>query len=86
MEKKSLRQELLRGTLEQDDIDLLSEYRIKFSEKIAQSEKIEKLLTEENVIEIARTHPDFAKIIDIVTPKTSYKSNTKTAKGNMLYG
>jgi len=61
------------GKLEQDDIDLLAEYRTEFSEKIAQSEKIERLLTEENVIEIARNHPDFAKIIDIVGPQKAIK-------------
>ncbi|MEK9181738.1 MAG: hypothetical protein AAB786_01835 [Patescibacteria group bacterium] len=79
--KEELAARVATGNLEQDDIDLLSEYRIKFSEKIAQSEKIEKLLTEENVIEIARTHPDFAKIIDIVTPKQAIKVIQRQLRG-----
>lgn len=62
------------GKLEQDDIYLLDEYRLKFSEKITQSEKIGKLLTEESVIEIARNHPDFAKIINLLGPKKAIKA------------
>lgn len=71
--QEALGARLVAGKLEQDDINLLAEYRAKFSEKITQSEKIEKLLTEENVIGIARNHPDFAKIIDSLTPKQLIK-------------
>ena len=45
---------LMSGKLESEDIELLEEERKRFSEKILLSEKTEKLLTEENVVEIAR--------------------------------
>lgn len=65
---------LIEGKLERDDINLLEEQRLKFSEKVTQSEKIGRLLTEENVIEIARNHPDFATIINLVGPKKAIKA------------
>lgn len=62
------------GKLEQDDINALEEYRLKYAEKIAQSERIENLLTEETVIAIARQNPDFAKIVNLVGPKKAIKA------------
>lgn len=64
---------ILGKKIEADDIGVLNEYRSEFLEKIAQSEKIEALLTEENMIGIARNNPDFAKIINIITPKQAVK-------------
>ncbi|OGI60374.1 hypothetical protein A2641_01500 [Candidatus Nomurabacteria bacterium RIFCSPHIGHO2_01_FULL_37_25] len=71
--QQDLGQRIREGKLEKDDLELLSEYRVEFSKKIAQSERIENLLTEENIIEIARKHPDFAKILDSLTPKKALK-------------
>ena len=71
---EDLAQKLIEGKLEKEDLELLEEVRLKFSEKITQSERIEALLTEENVVEIARNHPDFAKIINLVGPKKAIKA------------
>ena len=65
---------LKEGKVEGDDIGLLEEERLKFVEKIEESERIKKLLTEENVIAIARNHPDFATIINLLGPKKAIKA------------
>lgn len=68
-----LGRKIYEGRLEEDDIAELSKYREKFSEKIERSETVEKLITKENVIEIARVSTEFAKIMDIVTPEQAVK-------------
>ena len=65
---------LMSGKPGSEDIELLEEERKKFSEKITLSEKTEELLTEENVVEIARNHPDFAKIVNLIGPKKAIKA------------
>ncbi len=72
--QESLGKRVATGNLEEDDIELLEEYRKKYSEKVIESETIEKLLTEENVIEIARSQPDFAKIINILGPQKAIRA------------
>ncbi|MFZ3029569.1 MAG: hypothetical protein WA095_01085 [Minisyncoccia bacterium] len=60
---------LASGKLEEDDIEALEEVRLKFSEKLTQSAKIEAMLTEDSVVAIARNHPSFAKLINLIGPK-----------------
>lgn len=72
---------VIGGKLEADDIHLLEELRLKFVEKIDQSEKIEKLLTKENIAGIARKHPDFAKVINLLGPEKAIKAIRSQMKG-----
>ena len=65
---------VIQGQLNPDDIELLEEERLKFSEKITKSEMIGNLLTEETVVDIARNHSDFEKIINLVGPKKAIKA------------
>jgi len=65
---------LAKNKLEESDISLLEEKRKIFSEKIIQAEKVEKLLTKENVIDFARNHPDFEKIINLLGPEKAVKA------------
>lgn len=71
---EDMAQRLLAGKLERDDLELLEEQRLKFSEKVTRSEQVGEILTEKNVLEIARNHPDFAKIINLVGPKKAIKA------------
>ncbi len=70
---KHLAARLAEGKLEESDIQLLEEQRKIFSEKITQSEKVERLLTKENIIDFARNHPEFEKIINLVGPEKAIK-------------
>src|SRR3989344_1389901 len=72
--KEDLGRRVATRKLEKDDIELLEEYRIKYSEKVIESEKIENLLNEETVIEIARRNEDFAKIVNILGPKKAIRA------------
>jgi len=63
--KEELAARLVAGELTEEDIQSLEEQRSLFSEKILQAEKITKLLTKENVIDIAKNSEEFAKIISI---------------------
>ena len=65
---------LAEGKLEENDIALLEEKRFVFSEKITQAEKIEKLLTKENIIDFARSHPEFEKIVNLLGPEKAIKA------------
>jgi len=65
---------LVKGELKGDDIGLLEQERLAFSEKLTKSEKIKKLLTKENVIGFARNHPEFEKIINLVGPEKAIKA------------
>ena len=71
---QDLAKRITEGKLEESDIAVLEEQRKLFSEKITQSEKIEKMLTKENVIEFARNHPDFEKIVNLVGPEKAVKA------------
>ena len=64
-----LAQRVAERNLEEGDIALLEERRLVFSEKIVKSEKIEKLLTGESMIELARNNPDFQKVVNTLTPE-----------------
>lgn len=57
------------GKLEESDIVLLEQQRVVFSEKLTHTDKIEKLLTKDNIIEFARNHPDFEKIVNLIGPE-----------------
>ena len=70
----ALAMRLAQGKLQESDISLLEDKRKIFSEKITQAEKVEKLLTEENVVDFARNHPDFEKIINLLGPKKAVKA------------
>lgn len=72
-DKENLAQKLVEGKLEKGDIELLEEQRKIFSKKITQSEKIEKLLTKDNVVEFARNHPKFEKIINLIGPEKAIR-------------
>ena len=52
--------------LEPYDISILDKYRTEFTEKMAQVEKVEEMLSEESLMGIAQNHPDFKKIITLV--------------------
>lgn len=71
--EEELGKKIYEGTLEEDDLAELSKYREMFSEKIERSKDIEKLITKDNVVEIARVSPEFAKIMDLVTPEQAEK-------------
>ncbi|MFA6077006.1 MAG: hypothetical protein WC735_02940 [Candidatus Paceibacterota bacterium] len=71
---QELASRLAEGKLEESDIALLEEKRLIFSEKIIQAEKIEKLLTKENIIDFARNHPEFEKIINLLGPEKAIKA------------
>jgi hypothetical protein len=71
---------LFAGKLEEGDIDLLEGQREILSDKIIRSEKIEKLLTKENVIEIARNNPEFEKIINQLGPEKAIRAITSQLK------
>jgi hypothetical protein len=64
---------LAKGELEEDDLDVLEQQRLLFTEKMAHSDRIERMLTPETVAEFARNHPDFAKIINILGPEKAVK-------------
>ncbi len=64
---------LAEGKIEKSDINLLEQQRIKFSEKITQSEEIEKLLTTDNMVAFARNHPEFEKIINLIGPEKAIR-------------
>ncbi len=64
---------LASGKLEESDIFYLEQQRKIFSEKMTQSEKIEALLTKDNVIEFARNHPEFEKVINLLGPEKAIK-------------
>src|SRR3989338_3637378 len=66
--------------LSEGDITLLEEQRKIFSEKIIKAEKIEKLLTQENVLEFARNNPDFEKVINSLTPERAIKAISSQLK------
>lgn len=72
--QEDLARRIIEGKLEESDIELLEEERLKFAEKIARSEKIEGLLTEETVTEIARQHPTFARIANILGPQKAIRA------------
>lgn len=57
------------GKIEEGDIELLEQARLKYQEKIEVSKSVEDLLTPDTIVEIARNHPEFAKIINILGPK-----------------
>ncbi len=73
-EKEDLAQRLAEGKLNENDIALLEIERLAFSEKLAQAEKVEKLLTKENIIDFARNHPEFEKIVNLVGPEKAVKA------------
>ena len=64
---------LAKGELEENDVSLLEEERLRFSEIMARSEKIKSLTTEENIIEFAHRHPDFEKIVNLLGPEKAKK-------------
>lgn len=66
---KELAQKIAEGKIEEGDIELLEQARLKYQEKVQVSEGVENLLTEETIVEIARNHPDFEKIVNLVGPK-----------------
>lgn len=71
---KDLAQRLAEGKLDESDINLLEVERLAFSEKMARAEKVEKLLTKENVIDFARNNPEFEKILNLVGPEKAVKA------------
>lgn len=71
---KDLAQRMAEGKLEESDIALLEEKRLIFSEKITQAEKVEKWITKENLIDLARNNPEFGKIINLVGPEKAIKA------------
>ena len=71
---------VLTGRLDEYDIDRLEEQRKVFSEKIIKAEKIEKLLTVEYVISLARNNPDFEKIVNQLRPEGAIKVITSQLK------
>ncbi len=71
---KALAERFAGNKLTSDDIDHLETQRKLFSEKIIQSEKIEAMLTSENVINFARTNPEFEKIINLAGPEKAAKA------------
>ncbi len=77
---EDLAQRLFSKKLEEGDIALLEEQRKKFSEKIINSERIEKLLTKEKIIELARNNPDFASVVNSLTPERAVKVITSQLK------
>ena len=72
----ALAERLRKGELAEGDVELLEEQREAFSKKITQAERIEKLLTVESVIDLARNNPDFQKVINQLTPEKAIKAIT----------
>ena len=66
---KNLAARLAKNTLTEADIHRLEDQRKVFSEQIIKAEKIEKLVTKENIIDIARGYSDFEKILNLVGPE-----------------
>lgn len=64
---------LLEGKLKEGDIATLEKSRKELSEKITHTEKIEKLLTKDNIIEIGLSNPCFQQIINQLTPEGAIK-------------
>lgn len=66
-------QRMAENNLNEGDIHILEEQRKHFSEKILQAKEIEKFLTKEQVISLARGNPDFEKIVNLVGPEKAIK-------------
>ena len=64
---------LMSGNLSSYDMETLEEKRKRYLEMVAQSEKIEGLLNEETVLEVANANPDFQRIINLVGPQKAIK-------------
>lgn len=70
---EDLANRLAEGKMDSGDLDLLEIERLAFSEKITRSEKVEKMLTKENVIDLARNHPEFEKLVNLGGPEEVIK-------------
>lgn len=71
--EEELAQRLAEGNLEEGDISSFEEQRILFTKKMLQVEEVEGILTQEQVIELARRHPDFQNIVNLVGPEKAAK-------------
>jgi hypothetical protein len=65
---------LREGKLDPGDMAVLDKHRKEFSEMLVESEKTREFLTEENIISLARNHPDFKQVIDVSTPEKVAKA------------
>ena len=70
----ALAERIAEDRLEAGDIDLLEEQRKIFSEKMSLVEKVGKLLTKESVVELARNHPDFEKVVNLLKPEGTIRA------------
>ncbi len=72
--KHELAVKFAEGTLDANDLGIINKQRLLFLEKTAQVEKIEEMVTEENIINIARKHPQFQEIVDNITPEKAVEA------------
>src|SRR6185503_12181770 len=70
---EELAKRLADKKLEDSDILLLEDRRKLFTGKMVESEKIEKLLTKDNIIDLARSHEDFATVVNNLTPEKAIR-------------
>lgn len=78
-EEDDLANRIVKNEFIEGDIELLEKQRRIFSEKMTEAEKIEKLLTKENIIEIAR-NSDFEMVVNQDTPEGAIKIITSQLK------
>ena len=63
--KQDLAERLAGKKLDAGDIALLEKQRKIFSERITKAEEVEEWVTEENVKDLARNHPNFASVVNL---------------------
>lgn len=67
--REDLASRLMKGELEENDISRLEEERLRFLEIMARLERVKSLMTEENIAALARKHPDFEKVVNLIRPE-----------------